>query len=146
MTMSRLIRRSQPLQILSLAEDANQQRAVEAGCQLINANPIFAECGAHAVKLFRTLMIDVVLLDMNLKAGDGFDTLNQIRLSGRRGYNAPVIAVTENITGLPEHAYKKLGFSALCLKPLEPYRLIDRVDAALIATGQTPLFMMRVSG
>ena len=43
-------------------------------------------------------------------------------------------------------AYKKLGFSALCLKPLDPYRLIDRIDAALIASGQTPLFMMRVNG
>ncbi|HVZ70669.1 MAG TPA: response regulator [Rhizomicrobium sp.] len=144
--MSRLIRRSHPLQILSLAEDANQQRAVEAGCQLINANPTFAECGAQAVKLFRTLMIDVVLLDMNLRAGDGFETLSKIRLSGRRGYNAPVIAVAENITGLPEAAYRKLGFSALCLKPIDPFRLVDRVDAALIAAGQTPLFMMRVSG
>jgi len=144
--MSRLIRRSQPLQILSLAEEAGHQRTVDACCQLVNANSIFAECGPQAVKLFRTLMIDVVLLDMNVKAGDGFETLNKIRLSGRRGYSAPVIAVTENITGLPEIAYKKLGFSALCLKPIDPYRLIDRIDAALIATGQTPLFMMRVSG
>jgi CheY-like chemotaxis protein len=144
--MSRLIRRSQPLQILCLEEDADSRKIVAASCQLIGAEATFAEYGPQAVKMFRTLMIDVVLLDMNLRAGDGFDTLSNIRLSGRRGHNAPVIAVTENITGLPEAAYKRLGFTGLYIKPLEPYRLIDRIDAALIASGQTPLFMMRVSG
>jgi CheY-like chemotaxis protein len=144
--MSRLIRRSHPLQILCLEEDESSRKIVDASCQLIGAQVTFAECGPQTVKLFRTLMLDVVLLDMNLRGGDGFDTLNKIRLSGRRGHGAPVIAVTENITGLPEAAYKRLGFTGLFVKPLEPYRLIDRIDAALIATGQTPLFMMRVSG
>lgn len=144
--MSRLIRRSHPLQILCLEEDESSRKIVDASCQLIGATVTFADCGPQAVKLFRTLMLDVVLLDMNLRGGDGFDTLNKIRLSGRRGHGAPVIAVTENITGLPETAYKRLGFTGLFVKPLEPYRLIDRIDAALIATGQTPLFMMRVSG
>jgi CheY-like chemotaxis protein len=144
--MNRLLRRPQPLQILSLAEEEGQQRTVEAACQLIGAQPVYAGCGPQAVKLFRTLMIDVVLLDMNSRMGDGFETFNQIRLSGRRGHNAPVVAVAEKITGLPETAYKRLGFSALCLKPLEPYGLVDRIDAALIASGQSPLFMVRVMG
>lgn len=143
--MSRLIRRSHPLQILCLEEDENARKIVDASCQLIGGQATFADCGPQAVKLFRTLMLDIVLLDMNLRAGDGFDTLNKIRLSGRRGHTAPVIAVTENITGLPEAAYRRLGFTGLYVKPLEPYRLIDRIDAALIAAGQTPLFMMRVS-
>lgn len=144
--MSRLIRRSQPLQVLCLEDEEEARKIVEASCQLIEASCTFASCGPQAVKLFRTLMIDLVLLDMNQRDGDGFETLCQIRLSGRRGHSAPVIAVSENITGLPETAYKRLGFTALCLKPLEPYRLIDRMDAALIASGQSPLFMMRVSG
>jgi hypothetical protein len=56
-----------------------------------------------------------------------------------------VLAVTENITGLPESAYKRLGFTGLYVKPVEPYRLIDRIDAALIASGQPPLFMVQLS-
>jgi two-component system OmpR family response regulator len=144
--MSRLIRRSHPLQILCLEEDEDARKIVDASCRLIGAQATFADCGPQAVKLFRTLMLDLVLLDMNLRGGDGFDVLNKIRLSGRRGHTAPVIAMTQNITGLPEAAYKRLGFTALFVKPLEPYRLIDRIDAALIASGQTPLFMMRVSG
>lgn len=143
--MNRLTRRPSPLQILCVEEDQTQQRLLAACCQLIGAEPVFAVCGADAVKKFRTLMIDVVVINLNLRAGDGFDALNKIRLSGRRGHNAPVLAVTENITGLPESAYKRLGFTGLYVKPVEPYRLIDRIDAALIASGQPPLFMVQVS-
>jgi hypothetical protein len=46
---------------------------------------------------------------------------------------------------LPETAYKRLGFTGLYINPVEPYRLIDRIDAALIASGQPPLFMVQVS-
>ncbi len=143
--MNRLTRRSSPLQILCVEENQLQQRLMGACCQLIGAEPVFASCGGEAVKKFRTLMIDVVMLNLNLPSGDGFETLNKIRLSGRRGHNAPVLAITENITGLPETAYKRLGFTGLYIKPVEPYRLIDRIDAALIASGQPPLFMVQVS-
>jgi len=143
--MTRLTRRFTPLQILCVEENQLQQRLLAACCQLIEAEPHFAVCGADGVKKFRTLMIDFVIINLNLPAGDGFDALNKIRLSGRRGHNAPVLALTENVTGLPESAYKRLGFTGLYVKPVEPYRLIDRIDAALIAAGQPPLFMVQVS-
>jgi len=144
--MSRLTFRSSPLHILFAEAETAEQRLLGATCQLIEAEPLFASCGMQAVKMFRTLMIDAVVLNLNLPAGDGFDALSNIRLSGRRGYNAPIIAMTENTTGLPESAYKRLGFTGLYIKPVEPYRLIERLDAALISTGQSPIFKLRVSG
>ncbi|HTO39503.1 MAG TPA: response regulator [Rhizomicrobium sp.] len=144
--MSRLTFRSTPLQILFAEADTAEHRLLGATCQLIEAEPLFSTCGMQAVKMFRTLMIDVVVINLNLPSGDGFDALSNIRLSGRRGYNAPVIAMTENVTGLPEAAYKRLGFTGLYIRPIEPYRLIERLDAALICTGNAPIFKLRVSG
>jgi hypothetical protein len=49
--MSRLIRRSQPLQILCLEEDENARKIVDASCQLIGGQATFADCGPQEVKL-----------------------------------------------------------------------------------------------
>jgi CheY-like chemotaxis protein len=143
--MRHLTKRANPLTILCLEDEPLQQRLLGACAQLIGAETEFAETGPQAVKVFRTKMIDFVVLNLNTPA-NGLETLKSIRLSGRRGLNVPVLAVTENIAALPESAYKRLGFTGLYVKPVEPYRLIDRIDAALIASGQPPLFMMRVDG
>jgi len=136
--------RIRPMRILCVEDEPLQRKLLGACIELIAGEPLFAASGCEAVGLFRKHAVDLILLDMNQPAGDGFTALNQIRHLGLRGQQVPVLAISDNITGLPESAYRKLGFSALYVKPVEPYRLLDRMDASLIAAGQPPLFRVPV--
>ena len=80
-----------------------------------------AQSVAESLELLKTSQPDLLLLDVQLKDGTGFDLLN--RLVNR---NFDVVFVT----GHDEYAIKAFKFSALdyLLKPLDPDELIKAVE------------------
>lgn len=142
--MQHLIHRIHPLKILCVEDTQSVQKRVKAAVKQIHSELVFRSSGSEGVHYFRRHDVDVVLLDLALISQDAYDAFKQIRISGRQGYKAPIIAMAEKTNGLPESAFRRLGFNGLYIKPVEPYRLIATIDQALLASGHDALFKISV--
>ena len=86
-----------------------------------------ASTAAAALRTVRDIEPDLVLLDVRLPDGNGFDVLEHIR----RTTNIPALfvtaatAVSDRVAGLDQ------GADDYLLKPFSPEELVARADAAI---------------
>jgi len=80
--------RTRAMRILCVEEEPLQRKLLGACIELIAGEPLFAASGREAVAIFREHAVDLILLDMNQPAGDGFSALNEIRHLGLRATGA----------------------------------------------------------
>ena len=80
--------------------------------------------GYDTVKTLKTILPDVLLLDLTMPNMDGFEFLKHIRQSG---FTAPIIVVT----GRPEEGLEettlKLGANGFLRKPVSPEKILKLV-------------------
>jgi PAS domain S-box-containing protein len=84
------------------------------------------ESGEQAVALAAQREFDLVLLDIQMPAMDGFGALAQLR---RQGFTKPVAALTANVMPEDRDNYAAAGFDACEAKPIERqafYNLLER--------------------
>ncbi len=72
---------------------------------------------------------DLVLLDLLLPDGNGFDLLAPLRASV--GPGVPILAFTGLVTGADETRLATAGFDDVIAKPIDPPRLVNSVKAHL---------------
>jgi CheY-like chemotaxis protein len=126
--------RSRPYELLLADDDAEFRRTLRlvlephvALCE--------AECGEEAVEIVRTRHIDLVLLDMNMRALSGLDTLRVVK-SLRAAL--PCIIITASFTDeLRRTATLADAFSVL-KKPVSRRLLLKTVSHALATTYDDP--------
>ena len=126
--------RSRPYELLLADDDAEFRRTLRlvlephvALCE--------AECGEEAVEIVRTRHIDLVLLDMNMRALSGLDTLRVVK-SLRAAL--PCIIITASFTDeLRRTATQADAFSVL-KKPVSRRLLLKTVSQALATTYADP--------
>ena len=75
--------------------------------------------GAKAVEAFRTSTYDFVLMDCSMPVLDGFDATRQIRsLEIAEGKaRTPILALSAQVAGLDDEAWKHAGMDGFVLKP-----------------------------
>lgn len=122
---------------LLVADDSPTQR--HALCQFLRQNGYnVAEVGdGHAVlRHLKECEIDLLLLDLNMPEGDGFEVLSYLQEHRRA---LPVIL----LSGMPVdeiqhkmHRLKKKELPALMLKPVDPQQLLQLVELQL--SGEIP--------
>lgn len=83
--------------------------------------------GPNALKLFRELRPDAVLLDVNLPGMDGLDVLRAIRDDGQ----TPVIMVTALADDVDKLLGLRLGADDYVVKPFNPAEIVARLRAVL---------------
>jgi CheY-like chemotaxis protein len=126
--------RTRPYELLLADDDAEFRRTLRlvlephvALCE--------AECGEEAVEIVRTRHIDLVLLDMNMRALSGLDTLRVVK-SLRAAL--PCIIITASFTDeLRRTAALADAFSVL-KKPVSRRLLLKTVSHALATTYDDP--------
>ncbi len=93
-----------------------------------------AHDGLEALRLFRQLKPDMVLLDIHLPGMDGLDLLRAIREDG----NTPVIMVTALADDVDKLLGLRLGADDYVVKPFSPPEVVARVRAVLRRTQAQP--------
>jgi DNA-binding response OmpR family regulator len=94
---------------------------------------------ADAVQAWKSVlreMPDVIVLDINLPAGSGFDILRKLRTS-KKTEQIPVVIVSGDSDVETEFAAKELGAAEFLHKPLDPARL-HAILKRLLAAGEAP--------
>jgi CheY-like chemotaxis protein len=91
-----------------------------------------AENGAQALNLTRAQHFDLVFMDMLMPVMDGVQATQAIRQFSSAHGLAPVIGLTANVNPQDLARFKDAGLSALLLKPFDPVRLCDEVEALLL--------------
>lgn len=97
-----------------------------------NCVVVEAENGAQALTLWRAQRFDLVFMDMLMPVMDGVQATQAIRQSFTAHGLAPVIGLTANVNPQDLARFKDAGLSALLLKPFDPVRLCDEVEALLL--------------
>lgn len=100
--------------------------------QLLRTIPAFvlvgeAASGAEGLVLARELRPDLILLDLNMRDGDGLDMLRGLRVARSE---ARVVMVTVSDAGEDVVAALRGGAEGYLLKDMEPEAMLDALQAA----------------
>lgn len=87
-----------------------------------------ATSGREALALYRDVRPDVVLLDLNMPAGDGFEALKHIRETDPRSR----VIVCSALARSEANVVRALNAGAVDVlaKPFKPQRLLDAIASA----------------
>jgi CheY-like chemotaxis protein len=96
-----------------------------------------AENGAEALEKARTLLPDVIVMDLSLPVMDGWEATRRLR-SDPRTKKIPIVALTGH--ALPEHAQaaREAGCDLVITKPCLPDQLMDAIRRILDAPKARP--------
>jgi CheY-like chemotaxis protein len=127
-------RRSQPYELLLADDDAEFRRTLRLVLEP-HVGLCEAACGEEALEIVRTRHVDLVLLDMNMQALSGLDTLRAVK-SLRAAL--PCIIITASFTDeLRRTATLADAFSVL-KKPVSRRLLLRTVTQALESAYDDP--------
>lgn len=99
---------------------------------LSNTRFIDAQTVAEGLRLARSLRPDIVITDIHLPDGNGFDVLRELRGDGRTA-QIPVIALTADAMTANMHNMQTAGFDHILTKPLKIPDLMKILHASLKA-------------
>jgi two-component system response regulator HydG len=123
-------RRSQPYELLLADDDAEFRRTLRLVLEP-HVGLCEAACGEEALEIVRTRHVDLVLLDMNMQALSGLDTLRAVKLLRAA---LPCIIITDE---LRRTATLADAFSVL-KKPVSRRLLLRTVTQALESAYDDP--------
>jgi PAS domain S-box-containing protein len=110
-----------------LAEDGFDNRElIQAILEKVGAEVETAENGRVAVAKAESGEFDIVLMDMNMPEMDGYEATSLLR---RRGYQAPILALTANAMSGDADRCLTIGCNEHLPKPIDRRRLIQRIAA-----------------
>ncbi|MDF1881205.1 DUF4154 domain-containing protein [Sulfurimonas sp. MAG313] len=85
------------------------------------------ENGFEALRLFKQIRPEILLLDLDMPIMNGYKAIKEIR-SLDYGKNIPAIAVTASVFGMNNEEAKKSGFSSYVRKPFKDYEIYTEIE------------------
>ena len=128
-------------QILTIEDDAAIRRGIVDALHFAGYGTLEAARGDRGLELARAAQFDLLLLDLVLPGGDGFEILREVR---RLRPTLPVIILTargeesDRVRGLRD------GADDYVVKPFSVKELLARVEAVLRRSPQRPLDLAQV--
>ncbi|MGE5193571.1 MAG: response regulator [Deltaproteobacteria bacterium] len=126
--------RSRPYELLLADDDAEFRRTLRLVLEP-HVELCEAECGEEAVEIVRTRQIDLVLLDMNMRALSGLETLRVVK-SLRAAL--PCIIITASFTDELCHSAALADAFSVLKKPVSRRLLLKTVSQALATAYDDP--------
>jgi len=118
-----------PLTKILLVEDNEMNRDMLSRRLIRKGYEIaIAVDGAEAVVLARTLLPDLILMDMSLPVIDGWEATRQIKADANTK-GIPVIALTAHAMAEDQQRAMDAGCDDYDTKPIELARLINKIEA-----------------
>lgn len=117
-------------QILIVEDKPNSRELLRTVLEQQGYAVLEAGDGEQAIKIIREKPLDLVLMDLQIPARNGYDVLKEIR-SDPKMAGLPVVAVTAN--AMPEDQEKVMaaGFTGYISKPVALARLREEVNRLL---------------
>ncbi|MCG8406921.1 MAG: response regulator [Phycisphaerales bacterium] len=115
--------------VLIIEDDTDLSRAIAVRLKGIGFHVSVAQDAYQAVRYEREQRPDIVILDVNMPAGDGF--IVHDRLKGFADFLAPVIYVTGQDSDDGEQKARDLGAAAYLKKPLDFNELASVIQRCL---------------
>lgn len=126
--------RLRPYELLVADDDAEFRRALRQVLEP-HVDLFEVECGEEAVEIVRTRQVDLVLVDMHMRALSGLETLRAVKLMRS---TLPCILMTANpTTELRRDAAAENAFTVL-KKPITRRQLLSSISGALQAAYDDP--------
>jgi CheY-like chemotaxis protein len=101
-------------------------------CQILQVaghQAVPAYDGASALMAaMRSPLPDLIILDLQMPAGDGTTTLTKLKQSAKTAL-IPVVIVTASSDAPTHERVRQLGAAGLLTKPVNPDTLIDAIEA-----------------
>jgi CheY-like chemotaxis protein len=116
--------------ILIIDDERDIRDVAAASLELVGGFSVLTESsGAAGLATARREQPDAILLDLMMPEMDGFETLNLLKNDDSISH-IPVILLTAKAQGLGT-ATQAAGAAAVFVKPFDPMRLAEEVEAAL---------------
>jgi DNA-binding response OmpR family regulator len=125
---------AQRIQVLLVDDDASIRKSLTKALRLDDFDVFAAATLEEAFSQFKQQPIDIVLLDINLGSGNGWDLLQQLRALQP---GLPAIMMTGNANDIHRGSNCGIAVQALLEKPFDPPALFQKLRDSL--SSQTPL-------
>lgn len=130
-------------QVLLAEDDASNRAVLTAMLRRLNCDVLHARNGREAVEVFAEKGADLILMDLHMPVMDGYAATVEIRRSGPRGEEVPIIAQTANAFSSDRESCLAAGMQGFITKPvnLAELRRILRAHVTRpspAAPGSTP--------
>jgi len=89
--------------------------------------------GREALEMLGQTAFDLVLLDIQMPEMTGIEVLDRLRAAEGPNRNAPVMALTADVTSGGRERYLALGFTEHATKPIQVQTLVEAMTRALAA-------------
>jgi diguanylate cyclase len=120
------------LTILVVEDHDDARRYIELFLRQLGANVIGARNAVEGLEAVKTQSPAVVLTDILMPGGDGFQLLRDIRAFERgREAAVPVIAMTALVSPADGRRILDAGFNAYLRKPFTPDKLFEAIVSVL---------------
>ncbi|MFD0859310.1 response regulator [Roseovarius aquimarinus] len=131
---------ARPLRVLA-AEDNKTNRLVFSKMLAgLDIELTFAENGVEAVEAFRSLMPDIVFMDISMPLMDGKEATGHIRaLERERGGHVPIVAMTAHAMDGDDAGILAAGLDHYLTKPLRKAALVEHILAACPEGARPPV-------
>src|SRR5258706_2042815 len=116
--------------ILIIDDDSDIRLGLNVRLKASGYTTAFAADGASAIGMARSEKPDLIVLDLGLPAGDGFQVLDRLRMNTQLSH-LPVIVVSARDAQANEKRALKAGACAYLQKPVDDADLLDAISAAL---------------
>jgi len=116
------------LRVLVVEDNKINQIVTKKIIERKNYKCSIVENGYAALDLLKTVLFDVILMDINMPDIDGYETSRRIRAEG---IETPIIALTAYQRSEVEAQAQECGISDVIIKPFTPETLFDMIDKLL---------------
>ena len=124
-------------QTLLLVEDNEDNRIIYSTVlRHLGYSVVEAVDGVQAIALARSVLPDLILMDISIPEVDGWEATKILRRDPATRH-IPIIALTAHALADDREKAQQLGFSAYLAKPIEPRAVVAEVQR-WIGGGRTP--------
>jgi twitching motility two-component system response regulator PilH len=117
--------------IMIVDDDGDLLEELAEVLSCVGYEPIVVESSGDASRVARERMPDLVLLDLQMPAKDGFSVALELTRAPETAH-IPIIGMTGLYNGrLWANLMMLCGFEACLVKPIEPDRLFAQIEASL---------------
>ncbi|WP_409479887.1 PAS domain S-box protein [Pseudobdellovibrio sp. HCB154] len=115
--------------ILLVDDSEDTAGLVKMVLEKAGAEVTIAKSGREALTVIHKFQPDLVITDIEMADGNGFELLTEVRLA--IGLNLPVISFSAYSSGEQYEKIKKAGFDGNIVKPIKPEELFQEVSRVL---------------